>query len=173
MNNQFYKEANKIIDNLSKEDIERGLASFNVEVVPKDVFDIAHGLACEYHAGQKYGDDPYIVHIDEVVESIIKKWGIGNRSLMAVAALHDILEDTHLTEAELRKAVGKDITKYVVALSKVDGESYDDYIVRVKEFHYSKEVKIHDTLCNLTRSIMADSAYRVKKYSKQLDLLVR
>lgn len=42
-----------------------------------------------------------------------------------------------------------------------------------EEFHYSKEVKIHDTLCNLTEAIMADYAYRVKKYSNQLQLLVK
>ena len=63
--------------------------------------------------------------------------------------------------------------KCVVALTKIEGEQYDAYIHRVKEFHYSKEVKIHDTLYNLTESIMSDSAYRVKKYSNQLQLLVK
>lgn len=138
-----------------------------------DVYDVAYNLAYRYHDGQQYGDHPYTYHLLAVVESVRRKWGDGNRALLAVAILHDILEDTKLTEAELIEAVGKDITKCVVALSKVDGEKYDDYIYRVKEYHYSKEVKIHDTLCNLTESIIADSAYRVKKYSNQLQLLVK
>lgn len=139
----------------------------------RDVFEVAYALAEKYHAGQMYGDHPYMYHLNAVVDSIKKKWGDGNRALLAVAVLHDILEDTELTEEELKKAVGKDVTKFVVALSKVEGEAYEAYIYRVKEFHYSKEVKIHDTLCNLTESIMADSAYRVKKYSNQLQLLVK
>lgn len=140
----------------------------------EDVYEKAYNLAFKYHSGQEYGDKDYFqYHLIGVVESIIRKWGDGNRDLMAVAILHDILEDTDLTEQELRKVVGKDVTKCVVALTKQEGEQYDAYIHRVKEFHYSKEVKIHDTLCNLTESIMSDSAYRVKKYSNQLNLLVR
>jgi len=140
---------------------------------PRDVFEVAYGLAEKWHAGQMYGDKSYMYHLDIVVESIKRKWGDGNRALLAVAVLHDILEDTDLTEEELKAHVGKDITKFVVALSKIEGEAYEHYIYRVKEYHYSKEVKIHDTLCNLTESIMADSAYRVKKYSNQLQLLVK
>lgn len=137
-----------------------------------NVFDIAKELAEKYHADQKYGDKPYMYHLNAVVESVKRKWGDGNRALLAVAILHDILEDTDCTEVTLQNKVGKDITKYVIALSKIEGEEYSNYIYRVKEFHYSKEIKIHDTLVNLTESIMADSAYRVKKYSNQLQLLV-
>jgi (p)ppGpp synthase/HD superfamily hydrolase len=139
-----------------------------------DVFNIAYNLAYERHIGQMYGDKPYMYHIDSVIASVIRKWGSGNRAILAIAALHDVLEDTDLTEAQLVKRLGKDITKCVVALSKiVPDETYEQYIYRVREFHYSKEVKIHDTLCNLIESIMADSAYRVKKYTKQLQLLVQ
>lgn len=139
----------------------------------KDVFERAKELAYKMHEGQKYGDYPYSYHLNSVVSSLQKKWGEHNKDILSVGILHDILEDTELTEQELINVVGKDIAKCVVALTKVDGEPYDAYIHRVKEFHYSKEVKIHDTLCNLTESIMADSAYRVKKYSNQLQLLVK
>lgn len=138
------------------------------------VFEKACQLAKKYHKDQKYGEqDYYDYHLMNVTRSIVHKWGEGNQDLLAIAILHDILEDTDLTEQELRKVVGKDVTKCVVALTKMEGEQYDAYIHRVKEFHYSKEVKIHDTLCNLTESIMSDSAYRVKKYSNQLQLLVK
>lgn len=141
-------------------------------VIP-DVVDIAWELVDEFHAGQMYGDKPYRYHLEAVLNSITKKWGTGNRALMAIAILHDILEDTSISERTLINKVGKDITKCIVALSKVEGEPYEEYIYRVREYHYSKEVKIHDTLCNLTESIMSDSAHRVRKYSNQLQLLVR
>lgn len=137
-----------------------------------DVYQKAHKLAVHMHTGQMYGDVEYIVHLEEVVASVKRKWGEHNRDLLAVAILHDIIEDTNMTEQKLSNHVGKDIAKYVQALSKIEGEPYDAYIARCREHHYTKEVKIHDTLCNLTRSIMADSRKRVQKYSKQLALLV-
>lgn len=138
-----------------------------------NVFEIARILAARKHAGQMYGDKLYMYHLMAVVESVARKWGWHNKDLLAIAVLHDILEDTDLTFEELVEAVGKDIARCVEALSKREGEDYHDYIARVKEHHYAKEVKIHDTLCNLTESIMADSKNRVKKYSNQLQLLVQ
>lgn len=138
----------------------------------QDVYQIAHRLASHMHMGQLYGPHPYIYHLEAVVASVKLKWGEHNRALLAVAILHDIIEDTSMTEQRLAEHVGKDVAKYVAALSKIEGEAYEDYIARVRKHHYSKEVKIHDTLCNLTESIIADSTHRVKKYSKQLALLV-
>lgn len=139
----------------------------------KNVYEKAIELSLEKHNGQMYGDKPYSYHIEAVVGSVQRKWGHHNKDILAIAALHDILEDTDTTEQQLIELVGKDVTKCVVALTKREGEAYDAYIHRVRELHYSKEVKVHDTLCNLTESIMSDSAYRVKKYSNQLQLLVK
>lgn len=138
----------------------------------KNVFEIAKELAALKHAGQMYGAMPYMYHLNAVVTSVANKWGWENRSILAVAILHDILEDTDLTYEELVSAVGKDIAVYVKGLTKIEGEEYHAYIERCREHHYTKEVKIHDTLCNLTESIKADSRSRVKKYANQLQLLV-
>lgn len=137
-----------------------------------NAFEVARMLAYRKHSGQKYGNQPYFYHLMSVVESVAKKWGWENKDILSVAVLHDILEDTDLTFEELVEEVGKDIATYVKALSKVEGEEYMDYIERCREHHYTKEVKIHDTLCNLTESIMADNKKRVKKYANQLQLLV-
>ena len=138
----------------------------------RDVFEVAYELAQHYHFGQMYGSKPYMYHIDAVINSVKRKWGEHNRDILAIAALHDIIEDTKMTEELLTNLVGKDVTRCVVALSKLEGEDYLAYIFKVRQHHYSKEVKIHDTLVNLTESIMADSKSRVKKYAKQLDLLL-
>lgn len=137
-----------------------------------DVFEVARVLAYRKHQGQMYGDKPYYYHLMGVVESVARKWGWDNKNILAVAILHDILEDTDVTFEDLVSLVGKDIATYVKGLTKVDGEDYHAYIERCKEHHYTKEVKIHDTLFNLTESIMADNKKRVKKYANQLQLLV-
>lgn len=137
-----------------------------------NVFEVARVLAYRKHAGQMYGDKPYSYHLSAVVESVARKWGWHNKDILAIAVLHDVREDTNLTYDELVAAVGKDIARCVENVTKREDEDYHAYIERVKSDHYSKEVKIHDTLCNLTESIMADSKNRVKKYANQLQLLV-
>lgn len=135
-------------------------------------FTRARALAEHHHYGQMYGEKPYMYHIDSVIASVKAKWGVYNTTILAVAALHDIIEDTDVTEGYLLQHFSKDIVRPVVALTKLDGEDYAMYIERVKGSHYSKEVKVHDTLCNLTESVMADSKSRVRKYTTQLQMLV-
>lgn len=142
----------------------------------QDIYQKAYALAQFYHAGQKYGDKDYMWHLEDVVNSLKQKWGEHNKELLAVGILHDILEDTDCTYEILVERTNKDVARYVFALTKPKGDlddtQYLHYLLGCKEHHYTKEAKIHDTLRNLTVSIMADSRRRVKKYSRQLFLLV-
>lgn len=63
-------------------------------------------FAKKAHNGQlrKYTDEDYIVHPIEVAR-LVKLHG-GNRDLQAVALLHDVLEDTPVTSAELHSYLG-------------------------------------------------------------------
>lgn len=130
---------------------------------------LAAGIAERFHAGQKYGDDPYTVHLQAVADSVSSQ---PDERLVAIAWLHDILEDTSCTKELLLQLFEDNIVKAVVALSKVMGESYEDYIARVKLNSLATTVKIHDTLCNLTESVARNDKKRIVKYSNQLLLLV-
>ena len=128
---------------------------------------VAINLSEKYHEGQKYGIKPYTYHLQAVAESV------GDDPTMKVIAwLHDILEDTECTEAELRAVFSSKIVDAVVAMTKIEGEEYSDYIERVKSNPLAQDVKIHDTLCNLTESVKTNQWGRVRKYTKQLTLLV-
>lgn len=67
------------------------------------LLDAAIKLAAEAHAGQrrKYTNHPYITHCIDVVNILIDH-GVEDEAVLAAAALHDVLEDTHWTDTRLR-----------------------------------------------------------------------
>lgn len=132
---------------------------------------IAHDMALEYHAGQKYGVHSYFYHLDQVAMSV--GVDIKDYKHTIVAYLHDILEDTECTEQILRENFSADIVDAVVAITKVKGENYFTYIYRVSRNKIAHTVKIHDTLCNLTESVKTGQWRRVDKYANQLSLLAK
>ena len=67
--------------------------------------------------------------------------------------------------------LGAEIANAVVSVTKVEGESYNDYIHRVKNNSLGLKVKIADTLCNLEESSKIQDQHRIKRYTKQLQLL--
>lgn len=96
-------------------------------------------LATEAHAGavDKVGE-PYILHPIRVMLLV------SSERVKIVAMLHDVIEDSHYTAEDLRKQFDDEIVDAVVALSKVKGESYEEYLHRVKANPMAREVKIAD-----------------------------
>ncbi len=71
------------------------------------------------HAGQKrQSGDPYISHPLAVAE-ILAGWHLDGQALMA-AMLHDVMEDTSVTKAEISETFGKPVADLVDGLSKLD-----------------------------------------------------
>lgn len=85
----------------------------------------AETIARAAHAGQKdtvNGDD-YIRHVERVVARV------EGEDAKAVAWLHDVLEDTSITEAGLRAAgIPESVVFSVTVLTKQDGAIYENYI---------------------------------------------
>ena len=71
------------------------------------------------HAGQtRQSGDPYISHPLAVAE-ILAGWRLDGQALMA-ALLHDVMEDTSVTKAEIAETFGKPVAELVDGLSKLD-----------------------------------------------------
>jgi GTP diphosphokinase / guanosine-3',5'-bis(diphosphate) 3'-diphosphatase len=71
------------------------------------------------HAGQtRQSGDPYISHPLAVAE-ILADWHLDGQALMA-ALLHDVMEDTSVTKAEISDTFGKPVAELVDGLSKLD-----------------------------------------------------
>ena len=108
-------------------------------------FQIALELAVEKHKNQtdKAGN-PYILHPLHVMENVNSKEG------NIVAILHDIIEDTDVTEDYLLKiGLSKRIVDAVVALTRSKDMDYQEYIKNLSSNPLAKEVKLADLEHNM------------------------
>jgi (p)ppGpp synthase/HD superfamily hydrolase len=108
-------------------------------------------IARQAHEGQvdKSGR-PYIGHPLRVMYRVD-----GEHTQMA-AVLHDVLEDTPTTAADLlAEGCPRRVVDAVVALSKVDGEPQADYLARVAADEIALLVKRADIADNLSPQRLA------------------
>lgn len=127
---------------------------------------IAWALANRFHAGQMYGNAPYVSHLKAVASSVSASF--PDERLEVIAILHDILEDTDCPAAVLAALFEDNVVDAVHALTKGKEEARSDYIARVKANPLAWPVKRHDALCNLTESLRRGDQKRVRKYSQLL-----
>jgi guanosine-3',5'-bis(diphosphate) 3'-pyrophosphohydrolase len=131
----------------------------------------AIALAAEAHSNQNRWDGtPYILHPIRVMQSL------ESREEMMVGILHDIIEDTDVTESQLL-TMGCDggVVAAVVLLSKTRGEDYKEYIERIKANPLARKVKLADLTDNLNilnlRRLSDKHRDRIDKYLDALAIL--
>ena len=113
--------------------------------------DQAMELAELHHSGQvdKAGQ-PYIGHIRRVVGAV------DTSEEKLAAALHDLLEDTPVTAADLLTAGwSPEIVRVVEALTRGDDESYEDFVRRAAQDPIARTVKRADVADNADEARLA------------------
>lgn len=87
---------------------------------------VAHALAyaTKAHEGQvrKYTGEPYIVHPIDVL-CILREYAPASQTtdeIYAAALLHDVVEDTPVTEQEIRNEFGDVVADYVRGMTKLE-----------------------------------------------------
>ena len=136
----------------------------------KDV-EAAMALATRAHEGQldKAGN-PYITHPQRVATRL------ETPEARVVGWLHDTVEDTPLTIADIEARFGPETAAAVDAISRREGEDWEDYIDRVAANPLARQVKISDLIDNsnlgrIPRVTLRDVA-RQKKYNRALKKLL-
>lgn len=125
-------------------------------------------LAAKGHTGQvDKGGAPYILHPIRVMLACE-----GEKEKI-VALLHDILEDTAYTEADLRnEGFSEKILQAVLCLTHRQGEGYMAYIARVCENPLAARVKLADLQDNLDLSRIPNPTEkdfaRIRKYEQAI-----
>jgi (p)ppGpp synthase/HD superfamily hydrolase len=128
----------------------------------------AIALACEAHRGAlDLGSKPYILHPLRVMLRM------DNDDARMVAVLHDVIEDTDMTLADLRhRGCPMHVRDAVDALTHRPGEAYGAYIERVATCRLAREVKIADLEDNmdvtrlLLRELNERDLERLAKYHR-------
>ncbi len=122
-------------------------------------------LAAKVHRGQtdRFGN-PYILHVMRVM---MRGHDLDEQML---GALHDVLERSTLTEAEiLKKGFSPRVVKALKHITRVPEETYEQYIDRVVQDNLAIRVKINDLAdkMDLLHVQQLDPA-DLKRYNKQL-----
>jgi len=95
---------------------------------------------------RKDGVTPYIVHQERIVKSL-KDF---SEDFKVIAWLHDVLEDTDTTFEQLEEKFDDLTCNAVSLLTRSEGESYNHYLLCLRDSRYARIVKIADMLDNLT-----------------------
>lgn len=128
----------------------------------------AIAIAATAHDGQfdKAGAD-YILHPLRVMMKM------KETEEKIVAVLHDVLEDTNITENILyQNGFSEHVVEAIKSLSRFKNESYGEFIARVSKNKLATSVKIQDLIDNMDESrlktIAEEDVKRNKKYEKAL-----
>lgn len=120
-------------------------------LVPMSDAERARSFAVSFHSDQKYGDLPYVVHLDDVF-ALSKGVAPLESPLLPAAYLHDVVEDTACTLAEVERNFGEDVAQLVWAVTGV-GENRKARNASIYEKLVScplaKNLKVADRIANL------------------------
>lgn len=133
----------------------------------KQLLSKAIQIAVNAHQGQydKAGE-PYILHPLRVMSNKL----MSNDAFRIIAVLHDVLEDTTVTEKDLKQ---EGFPKHILDALRIltrNESSYEDYVKRIKKNNLSRLVKIADLEDNMDvkrlRKETEKDKERLEKYKK-------
>lgn len=112
----------------------------------------AINIAYKAHEGQyDQSGIPYIFHPFHVAEQM------DDEITTCIALLHDVLEDTAVTDEELSKEFPEEVMEPLRLLNHDSAEPYMDYIKRIKANPIAKKVKLADIAHNMDVSRVTDT----------------
>lgn len=131
------------------------------------------------HEGQrrKYTDDPYIVHPIAVAD-LVQRHG-GSEAQVAAAMLHDVVEDTHYTLADINANFGHEISTLVEWLTDTSKPEDGNRKIRkgidrdrlANAPAEAQFVKVADLIDNTRTIVKFDPAFARIYLSEKHDLL--
>lgn len=142
------------------------------EISENDAFAyIALAIAKKAHAGQvdKAGVD-YMQHPLYVASQV------KTEQEKAVALLHDVIEDSDVTADDLlASGLSNEVVAAVQILTKKKGQSYQEYLEKVKSNNLARIVKLadlkHNSDLSRLKSVTNTDYERVKKYKNAIHYL--
>jgi (p)ppGpp synthase/HD superfamily hydrolase len=116
----------------------------------------AYEVAQAAHTGQTRDEgSPYIVHPVRVALSLVDELGLFSPALICSALLHDVIEDSEVTRADVARMFDEQIAEIVWLLTKFEDMSLREYLARIEAAAETGApiVKLCDRLDNM-RSVL-------------------
>lgn len=105
----------------------------------------AISIAAEAHRGQR--DKAGAVYLLHPLRLMLR---MDSEAAMMAAVLHDVVEDSDWTLERLRRrGFAEEVVEAVACLTHRDGESYEEFVERVKPNPLARRVKIADLEDNM------------------------
>jgi guanosine-3',5'-bis(diphosphate) 3'-pyrophosphohydrolase len=123
-------------------------------------------IAVNAHDGQyDRGGNPYVLHVLKVMHYL----KTDDEELQCIAVLHDTIEDSNTTWLDLREAaMSNRVISGVRALTKIPGQSYDEYRDAVFASRDAMVVKLadirHNTDVRRLKGITIKDRERMARY---------
>ena len=126
---------------------------------------------------RKYTDEPYIVHPARVAELVASV--TDDENMLCAAWLHDVVEDTPVTLAQIHEEFGADVAELVRGLTKVSTRSDGDRASRVaidrqdtaSTDSRTQTIKLADMIANLDGITKQDPRF-ARNYLKEKEQLL-
>jgi (p)ppGpp synthase/HD superfamily hydrolase len=128
-------------------------------------------IAAEAHLGQRdKAGAPYILH------PLRMMMRMESEAAMIAAVLHDVVEDSDWTLEQLRsEGFSEEVLRAVDCLTHKEGESYDEFVVRVRANAIASLVKIADLEDNMNVKRIGEMTpkdlARIEKYHRAWRIL--
>lgn len=137
-----------------------------------ETIEVAKAFANLLHmdAGQTYDKAPYITHCQAVV-GVLLNFNETDKSILAAAYLHDVVEDCGVSLATIEDIFGPKIKELVYAVTDEPGANRKER----KEKTYKKiltvkdavKIKLADRIANVTHSVESGNERMFRMYVKE------
>ncbi len=128
-------------------------------------------FAIDAHGGQLYGDKPYAYHLQKVAE-VLSDFGYTEDKWQAAAWLHDVIEDTDVSQAHVHTRFGWEVATLVWAVTGEGANRKEKQASIITKLHQCKEaciLKLADRIANLEACILEkNTAGKMAMYWKEL-----
>ena len=134
----------------------------------KDIEQVARGFAEGAHGDQKYGKKPYVTHL-AAVRAVLGEFGFKDENLRVASWLHDVLEDTKITPAQLELAFGSTVTHLVWAVTGIGKnrkERTENAYDKMTDYPRAIPLKLADRIAN-GRASVKDNPSLLAMYRKE------
>ncbi|MCH9637730.1 MAG: HD domain-containing protein [Gammaproteobacteria bacterium] len=132
----------------------------------------ARAYAIAAHGTQRYGRQPYVVHLDAVAEIV------GSDQLLRdVAYLHDVVEDTPITAVEIFGEFGAEVSHAIRVLTDGSGGREERKLAANRRFaavnpasrwgRAALIVKAADRLANIRACLATNDRRRLLMYQRE------
>lgn len=114
----------------------------------------ALAFAAEKHRHQQRKDthaSPYINHPIALAHTLTVEGGISDSVTLAAAVLHDTIEDTNTTHAELAERFGREVADVVAKVT--DDKSLDKHVRKQRQVEHSAHPSARARLVELADKI--------------------